>query len=91
MQDIEGTVLDIIARKTGADRAGLTRETELSGLKLDSIDTVEVIFDIEEAFDISLMFNANSSAAGSNIKTVGDVVDLVSQAMNNPTKAQAPG
>ena len=91
MQDIEGTVLDIIARKAGADRAGLTRDTELSGLKLDSIDTVEVIFEIEEAFDISLMFNANRSSTGSDIKTVTDVIDLVALAQTGATKAQAPG
>jgi acyl carrier protein len=91
MQDIEGTVLDIIARKAGADRAGLTRDTELSGLKLDSIDTVEVIFEIEEAFNISLSFNANRAAMGSDIKTVADVVNLVAQAQTNATKAQAPG
>ena len=91
MQDIEGAVMDIIARKAGADHAGLTRDTELATLKLDSIDTVEVIFEIEEAFNISLVFNANRSAMGSDIKTVGDVVDLVALAQANAAKAQAPG
>ena len=91
MPETESTVMDIIARKAGADRASLTRETDLSGLKLDSVDTMEVIFEIEEAFDISLMFNANRTAMGGNIKTVGDVVDLVALSQAGAVNAPGPG
>jgi acyl carrier protein len=78
LQDVAATIFDIIARKTGADPGSLSRLTELETLKLDSVDTIEVIFEIEEKFDISIAFNANrATSAVGDIKTVGDVVDLV--------------
>jgi acyl carrier protein len=81
MADVEGAVLDIIAEKAKADRASLTPQTEISNLTLDSLDLVEIIFQIEERFDISIPYNANESvdAAGAGFKTVGDVIDLVRQ------------
>jgi acyl carrier protein len=79
MQDVESTVFKIIAQKAGDQAVALTRDTELSNLNLDSIDKVEIIFEIEESFDISLVYNANraNTAEGAGIVTVGDVVDLV--------------
>ena len=78
MADVESRVLDIIAEKAKADRASLTRATPLADLALDSMDFVEVVFDLEEAFDISIPFSANSTdASGANFQTVGDVVDQV--------------
>jgi len=37
---------------------------------------LETIFEIEEIFDISVLYNANDAAAG-NMKTAGDVIDLI--------------
>ena len=81
MQDVENTVLDIIADKAKVDRATLNRDTELSSLAIESLDTVELIFQIEETFDISLPYNANqdTSAAGAGFKTAGNVIDLVAR------------
>jgi acyl carrier protein len=79
MLDVEPTVFDIIARMAKVESGTLNRATELTSLTLDSIDVVEIIFQIEEAFDISLPYNANqaASAAGAGLATVGDVIDLV--------------
>lgn len=79
MADVESKVLDLIAEKAGADRATLTRDTPLADLALDSMDFVEVVFDLEEAFDISIPFSANSTdPSGATFRTVGDVIDQVS-------------
>jgi acyl carrier protein len=79
MADIAGAVLDIIAEKAKTDRSQLTLETELSTLTLDSLDVVEIIFQLEERFDISIPYNANEAggAAGAGLKTVGDVMEMV--------------
>jgi acyl carrier protein len=74
--DVESTVLDIIAQKANAPRATLSRATQLSSLTFASIDMLETIFEIEEIFDISVLYNANDAAAG-NMKTAGDVIDLI--------------
>ena len=50
MADITGVVLDIIAEKAKTDRSQLSPQTELSGLTLDSLDVVEIIFQIEERY-----------------------------------------
>ena len=73
--------MDIIAKKANADRATLSRATELSTIDMDSLDFVEIVFDIEEKFDISLPYNANESAAVNNakFKTIGDVIDIVAK------------
>jgi len=79
MADIEGTILNIIAEKAKVERTGLSRTTELRGLDLDSLDVVEIFFEVDEAFDISLPFNANEAASveSARFKTAGDVIDLV--------------
>ena len=80
MADVEDAVLGIIAAKAKQDRASLSRQTELTSLNLDSLDVVEIIFQIEEQFDISIPFNANDPAtSGGALKSVGDVVELVSR------------
>jgi acyl carrier protein len=76
MQDVQDAIFGIIAAKAGIDKSLVSRDTELESLGLESIDTIEAIFRIEETFDISLIFNANRNAADS-IVTAGDVVDLV--------------
>ena len=40
MPDVEDAVLGIIAAKAKQDRAALSRQTELAGLSLDSLDVV---------------------------------------------------
>lgn len=78
MTDIEGAVLEIIAAKSKAEPGTLSRQTELSTLTLDSLDVVEMIFQIEEKFDISIPYNANEAAgAEMAFKTAGDIIDLV--------------
>jgi acyl carrier protein len=83
MADIAGAVLDIIAEKAKTDRSQLSLETELSTLTLDSLDVVEIIFQLEERFDISIPYNANEAAgaAGAGLKTVGDVLEMVRKQM----------
>ncbi len=81
MADIEGIILNIIAEKAKVERGTLNRATELKGLDLDSLDVVEIFFEIDEAFDISLPFNANEAASieSAKFKTAGDVIDLVTE------------
>jgi len=51
--------------------------TPLRDLNLDSLGLVELIFEIEERFDVDLPFNANEFAGGKGLDgTVGDLVRL---------------
>lgn len=68
-------VLDIIADKARIERARLALEAKLTDLSIASLDVVEIVFALEEKFDIQIPFNAN--AARSEFETVGDVVKAV--------------
>lgn len=79
MAGAEDTILEIIAKKAKVEPSTLNRATPMSSLAIDSLDVVEIIFDIEEAFDIALPYNANDagSAEGAGFGTAGDVIDAV--------------
>lgn len=59
MDDVSVRVAQIIAEQAMLDPETIEPETTLDDLGLDSLALVEVVFGIEEAFDISIPFNAN--------------------------------
>ena len=72
------TVVRIIAEQAriAADTVSLAATPE--DLGLDSLGLVEMVFAIEEAFDIQVPFNTNTSGpAVFDISTVGSVVAAV--------------
>jgi acyl carrier protein len=85
--DVERDVIAIIAEQAKVDPAGLNRTTVLSTLDLVSLDMLEVVFDVEEKFDISIAYNANQVLAPEHksFKTVGDVMDFVTTHLSSKT------
>jgi len=75
MDTLEARVVDILAVQALLDPASLRACDDLAELGLDSLGLVEAIFAIEEAFGISVPFNANEpDAQDFDISTVGSVV-----------------
>lgn len=56
---VKDKVIAIIAEQAVLDVADVTMDSTMESLGLDSLGLVESIFAIEEAFDISIPFNAN--------------------------------
>ncbi|WP_204114235.1 acyl carrier protein [Shimia biformata] len=56
---VQDKVIEIIAEQAVLDPSDVTPESTLEDLGIDSLGVVESIFAIEEAFDISVPFNAN--------------------------------
>ncbi len=76
--DVSARVAKIIAEQAMLDPEAIKPETTLDDLGLDSLAVVEVVFDIEEAFDISVPFNANDPMASEfDISKVAHIVDGV--------------
>ena len=74
MADVAENVIAIIAKKIpGGKTINLT--DNLQALGLESIDALEMVFDLEEKFGIQIPYNANSAA--SDFATVGDVVRAI--------------
>jgi acyl carrier protein len=75
---VRDRVLAIIAEQAMLDVADLREEMTLQDLGLDSLGLVEAIFAIEEAFDVSVPFNANDPTAGDfDISSVGAMLAAV--------------
>jgi acyl carrier protein len=78
MDDVEAALLDIIAKESSVERDKITHESTMEDLGIESIEMVEILFAIEEHFDIEVPYNANvQDAAGVEFNTVGDVIEVV--------------
>ena len=74
----ENDILDIVAKQAKVDCATLKRDTRLSELDLQSIDIVELIFAIEEKYDIEVPYTPNDlNSAGISFETIGDMINAV--------------
>lgn len=83
-QAVQDEVLDIIAQKGMVARDTLATTSKLADLNISSLDVVEIVFALEDKFDISIPFNANQSAEAAaggadklDFSTVGDVISAV--------------
>lgn len=76
--DTRGRVIAIIAEQALLDPSDVREDMTLADLGIDSLGVVESIFAIEEAFDISIPFNANEPETSDfDISSVGRVIEGV--------------
>ena len=73
MTDVVERLKDIMAEECAVDRAALADEARLEDVGISSVDMVQVIFAIEEAFDISISEDDMSL----EIETVGAVAAII--------------
>lgn len=74
--DTRADVIRILAAQARVAPDGILDDTTLEAMGLDSMGLVEVIFALEEHFEITVPFNANDEA-GAELATVGAVVRAV--------------
>ena len=73
VQAIENKVIDIISEQMGTDKSEMTRETSfINDLNADSLDTVELVMEFEDEFDMSI-----PDEEAEKIQTVGAAVDYI--------------
>jgi acyl carrier protein len=73
VQAIENKVIDIISEQMGAEKSEITRETSfINDLNADSLDTVELVMEFEDEFDMSI-----PDEEAEKIQTVGAAVDYI--------------
>jgi acyl carrier protein len=78
VQTVQDKVIAILAEQAVLDPGDVALDATLTDLGLDSLGLVEVVFAIEEAFDIQVPFNANEpSESEFDISTVGTMVRAV--------------
>ncbi len=73
MNDVAERVKDILAEECAVDRAALTDEARLDAVGISSVDMVQVIFSIEEAFGVSI----SEDDLSLDLATVGEVTSAI--------------
>lgn len=70
---VEEKVIDIISEQMGVEKAEIARETSfINDLNADSLDTVELVMEFEDEFDMSI-----PDEEAEKIQTVGAAVDYI--------------
>ena len=67
-------VAKILSEHKDLDISQIREESQLSDLGLDSLDTVELIMEFEDEFNVALEMS-------DKLKTVGDIVSLIDEGM----------
>lgn len=76
MASVTERVIDIVAEQLGVDREKVTVETHfINDLGADSLDTVELVMELEEEFDINI-----PDEAAEKIETVGQAIKYIEEA-----------
>ncbi|MDZ4094904.1 MAG: acyl carrier protein [Paracoccaceae bacterium] len=85
-QHVKDRVIAIIAEQAVLDVADVTPDSTLQSLGIDSLGLVESIFAIEEAFDISVPFNANDPLKSEfDISSVASIIAAVEDLVQRQT------
>jgi acyl carrier protein len=82
MNDVANRCIEIIAKSKGIPAETITPASTFEELNIDSLDKINISFEVEEAFNIDIPDEALGT-----IRTVGDMVDGVIklQAAKSPT------
>ena len=73
MASVQERVIDIVAEQLGVDKEKVTPDTSfVNDLGADSLDTVELVMELEEEFDITI-----PDDAAEKIQTVGQAVKYI--------------
>jgi acyl carrier protein len=75
MNDVAADTMAIIAKRLPIEKRSLNLSDRLEDLGIDSFSAVEMIFDLEEKFDIQISYNSNDPRP--EFETVGDIVEAI--------------
>jgi len=77
--DVASRVIDIVAEQLSVDREKVTPQTSfVTDLGADSLDTVELIMELEEEFEINI-----PDDVADKIETVGQAIDFIEKAQTS--------
>lgn len=83
---IEQRVIGIVADYIGGDASEIGRDSAFQELGINSLDALDVLFQLEEEFDVSIP----NEVAG-EIRTVGQAIDGLESLLSGETSTPASG
>ena len=79
MSSVAERVTDIVAEQLGVDKEKVNPETHfINDLGADSLDTVELVMELEEEFDINI-----PDEAAEKIETVGQAIQFIEESQDS--------
>ncbi|VAW13409.1 hypothetical protein MNBD_ALPHA09-2115 [hydrothermal vent metagenome] len=69
--DIDARVREIVAKYAKVGAKDLNRETDLQALNIESLDLIEIIFEVEDAFEIDI----EQDEKAADLTNLGEVLD----------------
>ena len=86
MDNIEETVLELVGEQVGIDPQEISLSSKFEDLNLDSVAIVELVFLLEEKFEISIPFEGlDESEIKTNFYTVLSLTDHLKDLMQKNT------
>ncbi|MDD4889408.1 MAG: acyl carrier protein [Phycisphaerae bacterium] len=79
-EELETKVIEIVADQMGVDKGEISRDTSfVNDLNADSLDTVELVMEFEDEFEISI-----PDEDAEKIQTVGQAIDYIRERNKKP-------
>lgn len=79
MDDITATVIEMIARQKSIDPATVIPASTFDSLQMDSLDKINLTFEVEEKFNIEIPDDSLNS-----LRTVYDVIEGIHRLQAKP-------
>jgi acyl carrier protein len=83
MDDVAADTIAIIAKRLPPEKRNLGPADRLEDLGIDSFGAVEMVFDLEEKFDILIPYNSNDARV--DLETVDDVIKAIKKLVGERT------
>ena len=84
LEEVEGKIIEIVSEQMGVDKSEITRDTSfINDLNADSLDTVELVMEFEDEFDMSI-----PDEEAEKIQTVGAAIDYIVQIVKSQESGQ---
>jgi acyl carrier protein len=77
MKSVKNDIINIIAEYLDISPDELDEHKTLDDLQIDSLDFAEIMFEIEEKFDTSIMFEMQDQK--NDIRNLGDALRLIEE------------
>ena len=84
LKEVEAKIVEIVSEQMGVDKIEFTRDTSfINDLNADSLDTVELVMEFEDEFDMSI-----PDEEAEKIQTVGAAIDYIVQIVKSQESGQ---
>ena len=83
---IKNKIIKILSEQTLLDPSEIKENLSLDDLGIDSLALVEIVFSIEETFNITIPFNANDPTNSTfDISNVNSIIHAVENLIKSPS------